>query len=249
MKPKPALPAIPVAVSKHFRFDWQFVIALSRLPLLRPAATTISLAPIVLQVAGLTQLQLGNFLVLWVASVAFVLAFVVIKLRAPSLIQDYANYRQFDDWGHSHRWIVWLFNHFLRELAQWERIARETVAKKLSREIAEGDKLPFELPARTNKDAVEVAKPINESRDIHLPMWIDGKPYLLSMREQDAELAAKVKELFWILYTECAKCRPVSRFLAWFFFAIAVLCVGWTVLSNVEKAVSALLTMTGGASL
>lgn len=58
------------------------------------------------------------------------------------------------------------------------------------------------------------------------------------MLEDDPELAAKEKELFWILYTELTKQSPISRFFFWLFFYASVLLLGWNVLVNVYLVVA-----------
>jgi hypothetical protein len=58
-----------------------------------------------------------------------------------------------------------------------------------------------------------------------LPLHIDGKKLVLAMREKDPELPQKEKELFWILYSQAAKERPVWRTLFWVLIGIAVLLV------------------------
>jgi hypothetical protein len=48
-----------------------------------------------------------------------------------------------------------------------------------------------------------------------------GLRYVLPFQEADPDVAKREKELFWIMYTEGAKCRRYSRFSVWLLFFVA----------------------------
>jgi hypothetical protein len=87
---------------------------------------------------------------------------------------------------------------------------------------------------------VQVFKPINIKRDIYLPIYCDGKEWVLSLQEDDQKLAEKEKELFWILYTQAAKERPCWRFCFWVLVVISGLLVAANVVKNIAFAVVAI---------
>jgi hypothetical protein len=85
-------------------------------------------------------------------------------------------------------------------------------------------------------DRIQVFQPVNANRDLYLPLIIDGKKFVLPMQEADPCLDSKQKELFWILLTECAKSRPISRAIVWFAFAVALTLSSLSVINNVLRA-------------
>lgn len=62
-------------------------------------------------------------------------------------------------------------------------------------------------------------------RDIYLPIHADGQKIVLAMLEKDPELAGKEKELFWILYSQAAKERDVTRIVYWLLIGGAILLI------------------------
>lgn len=81
--------------------------------------------------------------------------------------------------------------------------------------------------------ADETHLPVNLDRDIYLPMHRDGSKLVLAMREDDEKLNEKEKELFWILYTQATKERPVSRGIYWVLVSVSVVLVVFNVIKNI----------------
>lgn len=289
---------IPPTVSERFRYDWQFAVDMSKLPLLRPASIVIGFMPLItrasqpifgVHVAHIPQ----SAWVMWWSSVFFIGSWLIIRIRCPHLIQQYRHYGEYSKENHSHRWIVWLFYNSTKSLRSWtilpevkllaasrwlknkfksifgivstncnetspdlfSRILEETYAKGISVRVndfgpqdvmricpymvkkeASGQSMPFDSP--TNKTESLAYYPINHQRDIYVPIHCNGERRVLMMLEDDPELAAKEKELFWILYTELTKQSPISRFFFWLFFYASVLLLGWNVLVNVYLVVA-----------
>ena len=234
-------------MSRWYRNDWQYAVDVSRIPLLRPAAFIISLTPTVISVSEtLLPSLLGTIPVtlwlLWGASVAFVLAWAVLYLACLKFIREYRDFGQYVHRQHSHRWIVWEFYHNLDSLRGWQGIVRETLPKGLTTEVqhldagavsnfgAEFSALPI--------NEVRAFRPVNVGRDIYLPIHCDDKKLVLAMYEDDPKLTQKEKELFWILYSQAAKERPVWRTIYWVLITISVLLMSANVIRKIYLVVA-----------
>lgn len=244
-------------VAKSFRSDWQFLIAASRMSSALSLATLFSIIAIVTKFADLVNLgtyALGCFIA---AAFCYAVAIGIIKFRAPRVIQEYPDFKSFDDKKHSHRWALWQFYHAVQSLDHGFKLLEEAVAKKLSTDVAtmSRSRLPLTASHKGNCLAKSVKitqpdgstptyefcvhEPINFDRDLIMGFTIkssaDGieKKYVLPIRESDEKLDLKVKELFWIVLTEAAKENPVSRWIAWSLVRLAgvllILAVGLAV--------------------
>ena len=232
----------PPGVSRWYRYDWQYAVDVSRIPMLRPAALIISLMPLIISIsdtlfpsiAGTIPLSLW---LMWVASVSFVLAWGLLYIACPQFIREYRDFGQFKARQHSHRWIVWEFYNNLKSLSGWESIIRETSSKRLTsgmEDLSDGlvESLGVEFKAQAAKD-LKVFKPVNVDRDIYLPIHRDGRRLVLAMREDDPQLDEKEKELFWILFTQAVKERPWHRRIYWFLVIVSILLVAANVIKNI----------------
>jgi hypothetical protein len=135
-------------------------------------------------------------------------------------VREYRDFGEYRKRQHSHRWIVWEFYLNLKRLSGWRSIVQETVPKQLvfgCDEIPEPErnKVCEEFPKTVDPKVLEVFEPVNVNRDIYLPIQHYGEKLVLGLREQDPQLNAKEKELFWILYTQAAKERPGWRTTFW----------------------------------
>src|ERR1700722_15181062 len=45
---------------------------------------------------------------LWFAAILYLIAYVLYSLFCPALIKTYNNFKDYKDYGHSPRWLVWL---------------------------------------------------------------------------------------------------------------------------------------------
>lgn len=233
---------VPPAVSRWYRRDWQYAVDVSRWPMLRSAALVISLMPLILSISGTLFGPIAGTIplslwLLWGASTCFVVAWGLLYVACPKFIHEYRDFGQFKIRQHSHRWIVWEFHNNLKSLSGWESIVRETSFKRLTTRIED---LSVDLVKRLGADfaapaaaGLKVFKPVNVDRDIYLPMHRDGSKLVLAMREDDEKLNEKEKELFWILYTQAAKERPVSRGIYWVLVSVSVVLVVFNVIKNI----------------
>lgn len=226
-------------VANNFRSDWQFLIAASRINSALSLATLFSLVAIVTKFADLVNLGTPALICFIVAAVGYALAVVIIKSRAPKILQEYPDYKAYEDKKHSHRWILWQFYHAVQTLENGAKLLQETIEKKLSSDVAALSRSRLPLNASfggtciaksvtiTQRDGSAptydmcVYAPYNFDRDLILGFTIkssvDGveRKYVLPIREGDPKIDLKIKELFWITLTEAAKEDPVSRWIAW----------------------------------
>jgi hypothetical protein len=225
-------------VSPLFRFDWNYAHRVAQTPVLGPASLLISLMPILKNIRLLSD-YLANIWVLWTASVLFLLGILILKIRIPLFVKEYQYYAQFESRGHSHRWIVWEFYLKRNSLADPDYVVHETKDKLLSFPCDGHVDLDVcrvsPLFGDPTGERVEVRKPIQVDRDIYLPIRIDNQRLVLPMQESDPSLAQKQKELFWILLSQFAKERPISRYAVWILFGVAGSLYVTTVLNNVFR--------------
>ena len=244
-------------VAKSFRSDWQFLIEASRMSSALSLATLFSVIAIVTKFADLVNL--GTYaLSFFIAAVAcYAVAIGIIKFRAPQILQEYPDFKSYDDKKHSHRWALWQFYHEIQTLEHGFKLLQETVAKKLSKDVVamSRSRLPLTASFKGNclAKSVEITQPdgstptydfcvhepINFDRDLIMGFTMkssaDGiqRKYVLPIRENDEKLDLKIKELFWIVLTEAAKENPVSRWIAWSLVRLAgallILAVGLAV--------------------
>lgn len=238
---------VPPVVSRWYRFDWQYAVDVSKIPVLQMASLIIAVMPFLLSskaflaaIGGSIPLALW---LLWPASIAFVFAWAMVNLACPKFIREYRDYGQFKARGHSHRWIVWEFYNNLESLAGWKGIVRETFSKGITCNVEdlkdeEARKALAHFPEQTEDDSVQVFTPINVKRDIYLPIHCDGKQWVLSLQEEDPKLESKERELFWILYSQAAKERPVRRTLFWILIVLAISLVVINVAKNIFLGVT-----------
>lgn len=226
-------------VAKNFRRDWQFLIAASRINSALSLVTLFSLLAIVTKLADLVNLGTPALICFIVAATAYGVAIVIIKTRAPQILQEYPDYKSYEEKKHSHRWILWQFYHAVQTLENGAKLLQETIEKKLSFDVATLSRSRLPLNASfggtcipksviiTQRDGSAptydmcVHAPYNFDRDLIMGFTIkssvDGveRQYVLPIREGDTKIDLKIKELFWITLTEAAKENPVSRRIAW----------------------------------
>lgn len=222
-------------VNKSFRSDWNFAISVSRITSVASIATVFSLAAIVTDFQKFQKLGDSAVVCFALAIGFYLIAFSTIKFRAPRFLQENPNYKTFEDQKHSHRWILWLFYFSIRDYKDGVSILQESIEKKLSQDISqltacapkfwgESVKKSFVQNAGASGSSIitgEAFRPQNHDRDLYMFFTLDDpnaggmKQYFLPIEEGDAKLEAKIRELFWIIFTEAAKTNPVSKFVAW----------------------------------
>jgi hypothetical protein len=202
-------------------------------------ATLFSVIAIVTKFADLVSLGVYALVCFIAAVVFYAVAIGIIKFRAPHVLQEYPDFKAYDDKKHSHRWALWQFYHAIQSLEHGFKLLEETVAKKLSTDVAAMSRSRLPLTESFRGDflakSVEITQPdgstptydfcvhepINFDRDLIMGFTmkssVDGieRKYVLPIRESDEKRDLKIKELFWIVLTEAAKENPFSRWIAW----------------------------------
>jgi hypothetical protein len=226
-------------VGRYFRLDWNYAIRVARFPALRPASLIIAFMPILQQIAPILKIEMQNMWLLWIASLIFISALLVLRARCPGFIQEYQYYSQYAAVGHSHRWIVWLFCNNLESLADKISAIRETIEKH----IALPCDFSFDLDVcrlcplfSASTEAIIVNPAVQDGRDIYVPIGVDGLRFVLPMQESDPNVEQKQRELFWILLVHCGRQRLVARTVVWSLFAVAGFCFVVSVINNVFRA-------------
>lgn len=244
----------PPQVSKYFKYDWQFAVNRSHLPLLRPASIVIGFMPLITNASetlfGISFVSIPwSLWIMWWASLCFIASWVILKFKCPDFIQRYQDYDQYKRKQHTHRWILWLFYRNITQLTSWEDIVQETLSKDISIIVdptnppeeyglaswmvrkKEGDDPITFNPTDENK--VTVFCPENIKRDLYVLISFKAEGRLLFLQEDDLKLSEKEKELFWILFTQAAKESPGSRALFWVFLYLSFFLIGLNVLKNI----------------
>ena len=219
--------------------------------MLGPASVVIAIVPMVISSTFTISLLDGSIkfslFALWAASVSFVLSLVMLHFGCPKFIKEYRDFGQYKQRQHSHRWIVWLFYHNLKKLSGWEKIVQETLPKDIAHEPTtsiEADicKKHPDFEQLPDKDRIQPFEPVNVGRDIYLPIHCNGKKLVISMKEADAKLDHKEKELFWILYSAAAKEHLAWRIFFWGFIYLSAIFVSINVAKNICLGVDYLCT-------
>ena len=219
------MPHVPQAVSRFYTLDWQYALAISRLPVLRSAAVLVSVAPILTNVLS-AWLPTGFWLT-WVAAVLFLAAVVVLQVYCPRIIRDYRDYGAYESCGHSHRWVLWTLYYSLPSLPDSPAVISELESKGLTIPLSNtSPSVQSALNAqaavaRTTLATNRALTPANLDRDLHMLVVVHGQLSVVSVRENDPLLRQKERELFWIPFSHAAKSRPRARASFWILISAA----------------------------
>lgn len=216
-------------VSKGFVLDWQFILATGRFSVFKPAVAVITALPFVSDVARVVPIGTTGFWLFWAASVLSLVTFGLTYFFCPDFIRKYEDFATFEKMGHTHRWILWLFQLNQSNFINKDYVVRETLDKGLARPVSDlfkkGSPMPSSLAfgSAPPNSKIVVGNPANIGRDLYVPLWIDGSKYLLTLLEDDPKLELKLKELFWIIYTDLTKSGPKVRRIIWLLYAVILL--------------------------
>ena len=231
---------------RRYRFDWQYAVDRSRLPLVSQASATIAAMPALVN-AGLFGSLFRSpvspaIWLAWLSAVLFLISYAIVKLRCPRFVQEYRDFGEYLGREHSHRWIVWEIYNNIERLKGWQKLIKECRDKNVAADI---DDLNSEERSEVQKSFagesasdVTLYKPVNVNRDLFLPVASNSEKLAIFLREKDTELEEKEKEIFWILYSQAVKERPLSRFIFWVFWHSFVIAGGAAILFNAWSVVS-----------
>lgn len=231
-------------VSKYFFFDWQYAMDKSSVQFLRPASLIIGLMPligVIFKIVFEKDLSLPtSFWSYWLAALFFLTSWGILNIYCPRFIREYRDYGSYSKRKHSHRWVVWEFYNNIKKMPGWEQVIMETYHKNLLKTYTSEyrticTKHNPKLFENMIPTTVDVFEPINDSRDIFLPININENMYVLTLEEDDLKLESKEKELFWILFTKSAKINPIARVFYWIFFYLFLIVLILNILNNIYK--------------
>ena len=164
--------------------------------------------------------------VLWLASLAYAIAFAVHTWRCPQFIKRYPTYSAYQARGHSPRWLVWEF------FGCWTAIDEESRAKLANRVVEKN------YADVSTEDPKFRAKPqvLKDGTIFQFPH--KGKSLNLTMKE---DAAAEIeKDLFWEIFGRWTSSGVKARLLIWGLLALAVFLVLFTVCQDIWFVVSLL---------
>jgi hypothetical protein len=213
-------PYTPRPVSKYFRFDWNFAFQIARAPYIKWVSRIVFSTPFIAPFLPVLQLDRPQVRLLWLASTLYLLGLLILWFGAPPIIREYRHYKAYKAFGHSHRWIVWYLNNHLRVFQDPCQVMAETVDKGLSMPVQTADigrrtygVTPITAPP--SNTAFQTFPPINLNNDIYLVFYLNNRRLVLPMQESDPALDNREKELFWIIFTDCASARRKARIAFW----------------------------------
>jgi hypothetical protein len=236
MKEQPIKFAVP-KVKRYYRLDWQYAVDLYNLTILRFLSLFLFFIPVLVDVQKVVSLSIPPGL--WIASVLFGIASLIIYVFCPKLIREYRDFGQYRARYHSHRWIVWEFYNTLG----WEAIVQETIAKGISVEFSKfpngeiKNQLKRVFEEDQTEDRILMYRPQNINRDIYLPIRLQDRKIILFLEEDDKKLPEKEKELFWILYSQAAKQEVEARYIYWILISTSGLVFFLTLFNIFSKIV------------
>lgn len=227
------------AVDSH----WQHLKVLFNPIVTRLFIAWFAIAPIVLrlterlpetiQVTKDIQLKLGlpfNWAVLWWASLAYAVAFVIYTAFCPKFIKDYPDFDSYSDRGHSPRWLVW--EYYLA----WNAISHDQKKKLLKRTFDK--KFVVEESAATNT----TDEPTVLKEGTTFIFALDEKKYKLQIDEHLEQ--ARVKDMFWEIFGRWSQSAPKRRMAAWLLFYGALALTAFVVAENIWFVLTRLLHVT-----
>lgn len=191
--------------------------------------TWFATAPLI---ASLTQSYPSIFVlpfdwwILWLASLAYAIAFAVHAWKCPQFIKRYPTYPAYQARGHSPRWLVWEF------FGCWTAI-HESGRVKLENRVVEKS---YAKESTDNLEFREKPQVYEEGTIFQFPH--KGKSYDLTIKE-DAP-SETVRDLFWEIFGRWTSSGTKTRLLIWGLLGVAVALVLWTVGQDIWFVVSLL---------
>lgn len=218
-------PYIPKAVSKYYTYDWQFAAKVIEVSIIIRSSTVIVAMPIILQfytaiTGSLLDVPLSLWAT-WLASLFYVVAWVIFKLRCPTFVAQYHDYGQYKKKEHSHRWIIWEIFNNIDMLQDKDSIIRELIDKGLAYDSGMQTSslccraAPLFSTSQSHGNEIALHNPVNLNRDLYIPIECDGRRFTITLQETDPSRSEKEKEFFWVLLTPTARSRPTARVFFW----------------------------------
>lgn len=209
---------------------WQFISHLFRPSVTRFFIIWFAAAPAVVKIGE--KLNTSNFAnlhwqldfpfswqVLWWASLAYALSYVIYLLSCPIFVRRYPNFTTYSNVGHSPRWLVWevFYASLVLSKKENEKLKTKLVEKKIA--LVTEDKPQFE------------GRPVVKKKGTIWYFTHKGKSMSLSINESFCE--NKQKDLFWEILGVFANTKTFLRYVIWALVVISGLLVLVTVVENI----------------
>lgn len=183
-------------------------------------------------IASLTQSYPSTFAlpfdwwILWLASLAYAIAFAVHAWRCPQFIKRYPTYLDYQARGHSPRWLVWEF------FGCWS-VIHEPARLKLERRVVEKK---YANEATENSEFRQQPQVLESGTVFQFPH--SNRSYNLAIKEDASD--ATVKDIFWEIFGRWTSSGTKTRLLIWGLLAVALVLVLVTVVQDIWFVVSLL---------
>lgn len=181
------------------------------------------------------ELQFGlpfNWVILWIASLLFVLAAVLFAVFCPSFIKRHDTYEKYKIVGHSPRWVVWEVHYALESKSKsWLGDYDDTIAMR-TRFVQKG---LAELVSPTDhpipKDENSFVSPENDRTVVYFRHGDDV--YKMYSKQAPSEEDRRENDIFWELFGYLAKTHPKVRGAIKWLIIVAFFGVAAVVLQNI----------------
>ncbi|UWR17812.1 hypothetical protein [Sulfitobacter pontiacus] len=162
--------------------------------------------------------------ILWLASLAYAIAFALHAWKCPLFIKRYPTYPAYQARGHSPRWLVWEFHKCWNGIhaAGREKLKNRVVEKKYAIEVGKNPKF-------REKPQVLGAGTIFQ-------FSYEGRSYDIAVKEDEKEDV--VKDLFWEIFARWTSSGSKLRLIIWVLLIAAMVLVSLTVFQDIWFVVS-----------
>ncbi|WP_147448243.1 hypothetical protein [Mesorhizobium sp. YM1C-6-2] len=213
---------------------WQFLSRYFHPALTRFFVSWFALAPLAVNTLDIVSaaqashpilMMFGNlelpfsWIILWFASFAYFVAFLIYTFCAPSFMQRYPSYLAYAERGHSPRWLAWesYYAYPKLDISQQQKFLERLLAKKFAESTASAGN-PSE-------------KPSVEGDGTKWTFVYGDKSYVLSINESLSE--DRQRDLFWELLGRYSASKVYIRYFIWVSLGCAVVMTAITVIQNI----------------
>jgi hypothetical protein len=180
---------------------------------------------------------------LWLASLSYFVAFALYHLFCPPFIKRYPSFKEYDDMGHSPRWIAWEFfyaidnsqrastgpaniwkaiYYFFSPLVKKEQLFDRVIKKNYA--------------VKADISSLPTKNPIVEEKETATYFQYNGTIFRLASNPEDTNTQVKVKEIFWEVFGHFAKQGAGIRASIYILVGITLILVLITAVQHIWSA-------------
>jgi len=175
-----------------------------------------------------TQLRsLFDWRALWLAAIFYLIAYLLYSLFCPKFIRTYNNFKDYKDYSHSPRWLVWLSEGIFKDKKQFPLLVQRLEIKGYL--VKTSATLP--QSGRQEKYVIDVLKNQTILSFAENGYYYEfGMPRLLdnSLDKEATEIAER--EIFWELFGRYSSSRKYVRMIISILLAFSIALFGFVVL-------------------